>query len=55
MPTEAYRELLVQMRAESTSIEGELSECSAAFRTEILTVTLERVQRAIPAGAVLQT
>ncbi|MBK5124342.1 CHAT domain-containing protein [Burkholderia sp. R-69980] len=53
MPSEQYRALLGQLKGKAESLEGELSQRSAAFRRQVQTVTVERVQQAIPERAVL--
>jgi CHAT domain-containing protein/Tfp pilus assembly protein PilF len=52
--TEAnYRELLESSRRRAESLEAQLSQRSAEFQTRVETVTIERIQRALPADAVL--
>ena len=53
MPVEKYRELLESLRAKAESLEAELSHRSAEFQTQVETVTIERIQGMLPAGAVL--
>jgi CHAT domain-containing protein len=53
MPAEKYRALLDELKSKIETLETQLSQRSAEFRTQTETVTVERVQRAIPAGAVL--
>ncbi|MGH8521535.1 MAG: CHAT domain-containing protein, partial [Gammaproteobacteria bacterium] len=53
MPSENYRALLDELKNTIEALEGQLSQRSTEFRTRTETVTVERVQRAIPADAVL--
>jgi hypothetical protein len=53
MPTQEYREQHTQLERRSRELEDALSARSAAFRRETQPVTLEKVQAALPAGAVL--
>ncbi len=53
MPAENYRALLDELKNTIEALEVQLSQRSAAFRTQTETVTMERVQQAIPADAVL--
>jgi CHAT domain-containing protein len=53
MPAEKYRALLDELKSKIEALEGQLSHRSAEFRTQTETVTVERVQRAIPADTVL--
>src|SRR5262249_23472051 len=53
MPVDKYRELLGQLKVKVESLEADLSHRSAAFRTQVETVTVDRVQRMIPPGAAL--
>ena len=53
MPAEKYRGLLDELKSKIEALETQVSQRSAAFRIQTETVTMERVQRAIPADAVL--
>ncbi|REG45544.1 tetratricopeptide repeat protein [Paraburkholderia sp. BL6669N2] len=53
MSPEQHRRLLDQVKAQATSFESGLSQRSIEFRQHVETVTLERVQQAIPEGAAL--
>jgi CHAT domain-containing protein len=53
MPAENYRALLDELKNKIEALEGQLSQRSAEFRTQTETITVERVQRAIPADAAL--
>jgi tetratricopeptide (TPR) repeat protein len=53
MPVTKYRELLDQLKVKIESLEADLSHRSAEFRTQVETVTVERVQRSLRAGEAL--
>jgi tetratricopeptide (TPR) repeat protein len=53
MPAQQYRALLDELKSKIEALEVQLSQRSAEFRTQTETVTVERVQRAIPADAAL--
>ena len=45
MPVDKYRELLDQLKVKVESLEADLSHRSAEFRTQVETVTVDRIQR----------
>jgi CHAT domain-containing protein len=53
MPLATYRERLEALREKAASLETRLSTRSAEFRSKVEAVTVESVQRALPAGSVL--
>ena len=53
MPAEKYRALLDELKSKIEALEVQLSQRSAEFRIQTETVTMERVQRAIPEDAAL--
>jgi len=53
MPAENYRALLDELKNTIEALETQLSQRSAEFRTQTQTITVERVQRAIPKDAAL--
>jgi CHAT domain-containing protein len=53
MPAGQYRQLLAEVEAHASWLEGELSQRSAVLRRSIEPVTLARVKQALPKDAVL--
>jgi len=53
LKVEEHRAILKQLDERIDQLEGELSARSAEFRTQSQSITIEAVQKAIPAGAVL--
>jgi CHAT domain-containing protein/tetratricopeptide (TPR) repeat protein len=53
LPPDFYRALLQGVEKKAQALETSLSERSAAFRSELETVTVEKVQRALPPAAAL--
>lgn len=53
MSIDKYRELLESLSAKATALSTQLSERSAEFQSKVETVTVERVQQALPTDSVL--
>jgi CHAT domain-containing protein/tetratricopeptide (TPR) repeat protein len=53
MPLDKYRELLEALSTKAASLEAQLSERSAEFRSKVEAVTVERVQQVLPTDSAL--